>query len=284
MKIKKYHYFYVFVIFLFLLVTSVELFSDGMFMDGLLYADISRNMAEGLGSFWKPHLSYTLFDEFYEHPPLALGLQSLCFSFLGDSIYVERVYSLFTFIIVGYLIVLIWGKLTDDKNNGWIPLFFWIIISGVTWAAANNILENTMSIFVCFSVLFYFKSINNRRFLWIILSGLSLSLGVLTKSFFCLYIWSVPFFIWLFKRKRNFRQMAADTFTLILSTVLPIALLYIFVPAAKNNMLNYFNNQVLGSINNVQTVETRFAIIKRKSKICFGIPCSRLFRYITHND
>ncbi len=262
MKIEKYHYFYLFVAFLFLALTSVELFSDGMFMDGLYYADISRNMAEGLGSFWKPHFSNTLFDEFYEHPPLALGLQSLWFRVFGDSIYVERFYSLFTFIIVGYLIILIWGKLTDDKKNGWIPLFFWIIISGVTWSAANNMLENTMSIFVCLSVLFYLKSNDNRRIFWIILSGLSLSLGLLTKGFFCLYIWSLPFFFWLFKRKRNFKQMAVDTLTLISSTVMPIALLYFFVPAAQNNMLNYFNKQVLGSINNVQTVNTRFAIIR----------------------
>ncbi len=262
MKIEKHHYFYLFVAFLFLGLTSVELFSDGMFMDGLLYADMSKNMAEGLGSFWKPHLSNTLFDEFYEHPPLALGLQSLWFRFFGDSIYVERFYSLFTYIIVGYLIVLIWGKLTNDKKNGWIPLFFWIIISGVTWSAANNMLENTMSVFVCLSVFFYFKSIDNRRFFLIFLSGLSLSLGLLTKGFFCLYIWSIPFFIWLFIRKKKFNHMAVDTFLLISSTIIPIAFLYFFIPAAENNMLNYFNKQVLGSINNTQTVETRFAIVR----------------------
>ncbi len=262
MKFERHHYFYFFVVFLFLGITSIELFSDGMFMDGLLYADISRNMAEGLGTFWKPHLSNTLFSEFYEHPPLALGLQSIWFRVFGDSIYVERFYSLFTFIIVGYLVVLIWKKLTNNKKSGWMPLFFWIIISGVTWSAANNMIENTMSVFVCLSVLFYLNSIDNRRLLWIVLSGLSLSLGILTKGFFCLYIWSVPFFIWLFKRNRNFKQTATDTFILISITILPIVLLYFFVPAAQNNMLNYFNKQVLDGISSVQTVNTRFAIVR----------------------
>ncbi len=262
MKFERHHYFYFFVVFLFLGIISVELFSDGMFLDGLLYATISRNMAEGLGTFWKPYLSNTLYPEFYEHPPLALGLQSIWFRVFGDSIYVERFYSLFTFIIVGYIVVLIWEKLTEEKKNGWIPLFFWIIISGVAWSAANNMLENTMSVFVCLSVLFYLNSIDNQRFLWIVLAGLSLSLGLLTKGFFCLYIWSFPFFIWLFKRKRNFTQMATDSFILISSTILPIALLYFFIPAAQNNMLNYFNKQVLGSINNIQTVDSRFAIIR----------------------
>ena len=261
MKFKIHHYFFLFVGFLFLGIVSVELFSDGMFMDGLLYADISRNMAEGIGSFWKPHLTYGLYPEFYEHPPLAFGLQSIFFNVFGDSIYVERLYSLLTYIIVGYLITLIWGKLTRDKKTGWIPLFFWLSTSVVTWAAANNMLENTMSIFVCLSVLFYLNSFEKKRFLLLLLSGFSLFLGLLTKGFFCLYVWSVPFFMWAFMRKRSFPQMIIDSFILVAFTILPIALLFFIVPEAQNNMLSYFNKQVIGSIQNVQTVNSRFAII-----------------------
>ena len=168
---------FVFVAFLFLGIVSVELFSDGMFMDGLLYADISRNLAAGLGSFWKPHLTQTLFNEFYEHPPLAFGLQSLFFSLLGDSIYVERLYSFLTYLIVGYLIVVIWSKFTGEKRTGWMPLFLWITTSGVAWAAANNMLENTMTVFVCCAVVFYLSSLTEKRFLWMALAGISLSLA-----------------------------------------------------------------------------------------------------------
>ena len=261
MKLKTYHYFYLFVAFLFLGIVSVELFSDGMFMDGLLYADISRNMAKGLGSFWKPHLTHTLYPAFYEHPPLAFGIQSLCFNFFGDSIYVERFYSLFTFSIVGYLIVLIWDKFTQDQNTGWVPLFFWVITSGIAWAAANNMLENTMSIFVCLSFLFYLNSIQSKRFLWVILAGLTLSLGVLTKGFFCLYLWGAPLFFWLFKQKRPFFQMIIDTVIVISFTTFPILLLWFVSSDAQHNMLSYFNKQVIGSIENVRTVDTRLAIL-----------------------
>jgi hypothetical protein len=55
--------------------------------------------------------------------------------------------------------------------------------------------------------------------------------------------------------------MVTDTFTLVSATILPIALLYVSYPPAQNNMLTYFNNQVIGSINNAQTVNSRFAII-----------------------
>ncbi|MDD3741662.1 MAG: glycosyltransferase family 39 protein, partial [Bacteroidales bacterium] len=236
MKLEKHYYFYLFISFVFIGIVSFELFSDGMFMDGLMYASISHNMSEGLGSFWQPHFSNTLLNEFYEHPPLAFGLQSIWFNIFGDSIYVERLYSLFTYIVVGYLIVLIWGKLTNDRRTAWIPLSFWLITSDVIWSVSNNMLENTMTIFVCLSVLFYFKSAENKNFLWIVLSGLSLSLGLLTKGFFCLYIWSIPFFMWLFKRERTFMHMFLETIVMILSTLLPIALLYFIVPAAKNNM------------------------------------------------
>jgi len=261
MKLSLTHYFFLFVASLFLGITCVELFSDGMFIDGLLYANISRNLAEGSGSFWKPHLTYTLYNEFYEHPPLAFGLQSIFFKIFGDNIYVERFYSLFTYVIVGYLIVLIWGKLTKERKTGWIPLFLWVITGDIAWAAANNLLENTMSIFICLSLLFYLTALEKGRILWVVLAGISLFMALLTKGVFCLYLWTLPFFVWLFTRKRTFRQMIADSLMMIAFTVLPVVLLYMLIPDAKNNMLQYFTHQVIGSIQNVQTVDSRFAIM-----------------------
>jgi len=123
-------------------------------------------------------------------------------------------------------------------------------------------LENTMSIFVCLAVLFYFKSAQNNRFLWITLSALSLSLGLLTKGFFCLYIWGLPFFIWAFKRNKSPLQTSTDTIVLVLITILPIAVLYYSSAYAHNYMVTYFTKQVMGSIENVHTVDTRFAIVQ----------------------
>ncbi len=278
MILHKHHYFYLFVFFTFFGITSVDLFSDGMFLDGITYADISKNLANGEGSFWKPHYTKGLFNEFYEHPPLAFGLQSLTFMLLGDSIFTERIYSLFTFIIVGYLIVLIWKEITNNYKNGWIPLFLWISMSIVPWAAANNILENTMSIFVCMAFLFYWKSLKQYRFIWLISSGVCLSLGLLTKGFFCLYIWGVPFFIWFFLRKKSFSQMTIDTIVLISASVIPLALLYFCIPDAQHNMTTYFNKQVIGSVQNIKTVESRLEILyKFAQNAIIPITISALF-------
>ena len=103
--------FYLSVFGIILIIISPSLLSDGMFLDGLLYAVISKNLANGIGDFWHLHLTKTLSPIFFEHPPLAFGLQSLFFKILGDSIFVEKLYSFLTYVVTGIIIVKIWKKL-----------------------------------------------------------------------------------------------------------------------------------------------------------------------------
>ncbi len=42
-----------------------------MHVDGLWYATISKNLAEGFGSFWAPAFTATMAPVFNAHPPLA---------------------------------------------------------------------------------------------------------------------------------------------------------------------------------------------------------------------
>ena len=44
--------------------------------DGVEYAAIARNMAEGRGTFWKPYLSDHHWPVHYEQPPLIYGIQA----------------------------------------------------------------------------------------------------------------------------------------------------------------------------------------------------------------
>ena len=115
---------------LFLGICAPTLWSDGMFMDGLYYAAISRNLAAGLGSFWFLHFTDFSYPIFYEHPPLAMGLQSIFFYVFGDNIYVERFYAFFTFIVIAYIIHLIWGEINRKGLNylSWVPLLFLSLI------------------------------------------------------------------------------------------------------------------------------------------------------------
>ena len=257
--------FYLSVFGIILIIISPSLLSDGMFLDGLLYAVISKNLANGIGDFWHLHLTKTLSPIFFEHPPLAFGLQSLFFKILGDSIFVEKLYSFLTYVVTGIIIVKIWKKLIVNNSNqtAWLPLLLWITIPLVFWAIPNNMLENTMMIFTSLSVLFILKSFENRRFLYLFLAGLSLFGAFLCKGFVGLFTFSFIFWIFIIKRNINFKRFFIDTSVLFFSALLPLIVLYFAVPESIDNILAYINKQVVGSVQNVQTVETRFFILIR---------------------
>jgi hypothetical protein len=257
---KKQWPFYLLVLSLFIVLISPIWLADGMFLDGMLYAAVSRNMAEGLGSFWVPYYTAN-WNGFYEHPPLALGLESIFFRLLGDTIYTERIYSFSTFIITGYIIAKIWEQLTGSMREGWLPLLLWIIIPTVFWAAPNNMLENTMMIFTSLAILFYLK--RPKGFYFLFFSGLCVFLAFLSKGVFSLFVWSLPFWWWIFNDRKGWLRMITDTAVLVLFTVLPYFVIAFFDPGITNNLQTYLTNQVLGSIQNVQTVDSRFSILKK---------------------
>ena len=136
--------FWLLLIGLFLILVSNSLLTEGMFFDGVTYASISRNMAEGQGTFWNPHYTQTLYPEFRQHPPLALGMEALAFKAFGDHLWVEKAYSVLMFLLSGLLIALIWKRTTNNIRWAWLPLLFWLAMPLVTWCATNNMLENTM--------------------------------------------------------------------------------------------------------------------------------------------
>ena len=79
-----------------------RMLSHGMFLDGITYASIARNMAENYGSFWRPYYTATVYPIFYEHPPLGFWLQSWAYRLCGDSPYVEAFWG---FVVGGLMLV-----------------------------------------------------------------------------------------------------------------------------------------------------------------------------------
>lgn len=107
--------FYLTVISIFILIISPNLLSDGMFMDGVLYAIVSNNLANSQGTLW--HLNMQPVDPvFYAHPPLGFLMQSVLYKFFGNSILIERVYSILTFIITAFIIVKIWNSIVLKRE------------------------------------------------------------------------------------------------------------------------------------------------------------------------
>ena len=255
---------YYLIVLLVFMALSNELWSDGMFLDGVYYATISKNLSNGLGSFWfLPSIASS--DVFHGHPPLAMGLQSIFFSIFGDSIYIERFYSLLTFIVTGFFIHLIWEEVIGKKYSlySWVVLFFWVIIPLNSWACSNNILENTMNIFVASSVFFLIKNIRTNDLVYIMISGVCLSLAFLSKGFTGLFPLSFFFLYYLVFPSMTFKEMIRRTLLLIASTLTPFLLLYVFYPPAIDSLSEYINVQVIDSLKNVQTTNNRFSITTR---------------------
>ena len=122
-----------------------------MFLDGVTYASIARNLAQGRGRFWAPHYTDTIYPAFHEHPPLAFWLQSLWFRAFGDHWFVERAYSAAAAALIALLIVVTWRAVhavPDARNQDWLPVALWMAAPVVSWAIVGNLLETTVAVFV----------------------------------------------------------------------------------------------------------------------------------------
>lgn len=261
---QKSIYFYITVLAIFVGICSPFLFTYGMFLDGTTYAVIAKNMACGKGTFWQPCYTQTLSPVFFGHPPLSIWMESLFFRLLGTSIFVERFYSVLCIAFVGFLVVRIWNEITHETITAWFPLLVFVSFPIITWTATNNMLENMMSVFICLSVLLYLLNIRTKKYYFTILAGLSLCLGVLCKGIVAFFPWTFPFWIWLFSKRISFKQAIIDTFIIVISTLLPLILLYLFSQSAKLFFDAYLSDQLFSSVTGVrEVVYSRFLILKR---------------------
>jgi len=182
-----------------------QLIPWGMFIDGITYATISRNLSIGIGSSCLPCYTDTLWSPFYEQPPLAFILQSIFFRIGGDHYLTEKVYSLFTMLITLFLIHKTWKCLfTGIKKEqfahlSWLPVLLWLIMPKCIWAYKSNVLENTMCFFCLLSFYLWLKAMFSKQPMLVVvtsfLMALSLVAAVLTKGIPGLFPVVSPFII-----------------------------------------------------------------------------------------
>jgi 4-amino-4-deoxy-L-arabinose transferase-like glycosyltransferase len=266
---KKTLPFWILTIAFFILVIAPSLIQEGMFMDGLLYLGVSKNMAQGIGTFWEPIFSYSWHysgsDFFHEQPPLGFGLQAIFFKIFGFSIYVERLYSFLVACITAYLIFKIWNKVTQDKfkNISWLPILLWITIPISFWSIHNNILENTLSVFTLFSVLFLLNGLHakkNKNLLFIV-GGFFVFLATFTKGVPGLFPLAVIPLYYLIYRKSSFIKSILWTMIPILTVTTAYLLMLTISEGAFNSFKFYLQERLIGRINSSPTVDNRYWIL-----------------------
>ncbi len=241
------------------------LIQDGMFMDGVLYTSVAKNLGNDIGSFWFPIFSkngLAGLKTFHEHPPLAFGIQAIFFKILGNSMYTERIYSLLTAFINATLIVLIWRLIFQEnerlKSLAWFPIILWIIIPVAHWAFRHNMQENTMGAFNLFAVFWGMKAMkqNHKQYMWLLLSAVATFLASFAKGIPGFFTLTIIFAYWLATKKISFKQMIIYSL-FVFTTIVIIYGLILLNDDAFKSLSTYFNNRLLHRIVQQHTTGNR---------------------------
>ena len=250
--------------------TLPAMIQDGMFMDGQQYACVAKNLAHGKGSFWFPYLSNTWYMSgspyFMEQPPLVYYLQSIFFNLFGDSMYVERIYSLAVALLSAFLIIKIWKIFPfEDKSLhelSWVPVLCWISIPTTYWSFNNNMLENTMGLFTLIAVYAILHALikNKQVLLFLIIGGLATFCATLSKGLPGFFPLACPIFYWLaFPEKITLKKALGISIILISVTVILYYCL-LWYPPAYESLHFYISKRLLYRVANNPTVSNRFYI------------------------
>ena len=270
-SLRKINVFSVITFSVMLLLVLPDLLQHGMFMDGTQYACVAKNLANGKGTFWFPFLSESWVKSgshnFLEHPPLVYFIQSIFFKVFGDGIYTERIYCFVAMMACSFFIYRIWKVMNSENNelksNGWLPVLFWIITPSVFWAFRNNLIENTLTVFILASVYFALLAIkqDGKKYLFIIISGIFIFLATLSKGIPGLFPVIILIIYYFVLNQISLRQTIVFTLLLILVPFIIYCGLILFNENANSSLRFYFVERLMKRIESGHLVENRFTIL-----------------------
>lgn len=236
----------------------VQLVHVSMFFDGGIYASVARNLAEGRGTMWAPYFSDWLFPTFAEHPPLMFWLQAIGYSVFGDTIVVEKTFSLLNFIISALLLFQIWMRLNRDdlvvQQAFPLALFMALIAGRLNWGFANGLLDNLLAVFSLSAILLIViaceqatAAFSAKRLAILSCAGLFICLSLMTKGPVGLFPLAAPAICWLVFRRSTFPIMILDCCAVLLVILIFLAGLYSYEPSYEA-FQRYFKAQLFASL------------------------------------
>lgn len=235
---------------LFLILFILPLTRQGMFLDGVMYAAIAKNLSLGHGSLWQPFYSQTTFHVFYEHPPLAIYFQSLFFKLLGQGFGVEQLYCLL--IAIGQFALISWYWLKKENTaliHLALLLLLWLLIP-LNLKYVNNHLEGTLTLFTTLATLLLLIRTKSKS---AFLAQYFLSSIAVIIAFFCngptaFFPLAVPLIKTMIEKPRSLIDGIKKTILLAFMISLMLSLVYVLVPAALSNTLHYLQQQLFPSV------------------------------------
>lgn len=234
---------------------------DGMFSDGMLYASVSKNYAQGYGTFWEQFSSATS-SAFHEQPPLMFFLQGMFFKMLGYSMYTERIYCLIAALINAFLILRCWKIIRPASSISWLPVLFWFTMPVTFYAFINNLEECTMSVFVLAAMvhLLHALHVKQRETLHLMLAGIFILLAGLTKGIQGMFLLAAPFCWWLCMRHAGFIAMLRQSFFVAVVPLLFVLYAW-FTPEVRASFESYFSSRFVSTFAHANVTGSRVHIL-----------------------
>jgi 4-amino-4-deoxy-L-arabinose transferase-like glycosyltransferase len=133
---------------------------------------------------------------------------------------------------------------------GFIPLFLFFTLPECTKKIAYPLLDTTLALFTSFAVYFLCRAMHYGRhfFLWTVLGGLFIVMGILTKGPVGLFPLITPVIYYMVYRDPDvFRKMFSAMGILTIVLVAAICALYIYTPS-RLFFTEYLQHQVFASI------------------------------------
>ena len=234
---------------------------DGMFMDGLIYATVSKNLSQGIGTFWSPEFSATYLHDYREQLPLFFGLESIFFKVFGTAIYAERIFSFVMACLCAWLMMKTWRLIFESnealKNLEWVPVLFWITIPTVFWAYINNVEENLMAVLMMASIFFVLKAISDQRrqLVFVIIAGVFIFLCSFCKGVQGLFPVTAIMIHRLCFRNFSFGRAVWLSFLLTLVPILIYSALMLNEESA-NSIVAFVNNRYVRTFTRATSATT----------------------------
>lgn len=265
---NKYFPFWLLTITLTMFLIVSQLIQDGAFMDGMLYVSVSKNLADGIGTFWDPHFCKTYQSSFHEQPPLYFGLLALFYKVLGSSMYVERLFCFICFLITAFFIHKFWKRIytfqPHVQMNSWFPVLLWLTIPICFWAYTNFVEETLMGIFDLLAVYFLFIALFEKKqtVLNVVFAGVFVFLASLTKGPQGMFPIAAVGFYWLVKKDISLKRMLGLTLLLTLVPFLIYGILALLNEQVITSFEKYLHDRIIHTFSHKNdTTQNRFEIL-----------------------
>jgi 4-amino-4-deoxy-L-arabinose transferase-like glycosyltransferase len=253
----------VFILSIYCLLVGHKVLILGKHGDGVEYAAVARNLAEGYGSFWSPYLSDTLHPNWHEHPPLVFWIQGLFIKTFGDGPYIEGVYGFFAGLIILFLTAIFWQQVQRDFRltlaGGWWPVFLLVALPTFGYYMQTNRLAITFMILALLATLAAYRSVIADRSTigWALLCGVLTYLGFIAKGPVALFPFALPGIAWVTLRAK-FSRVFVSTVIAVITFVLILLATFYFYPDSVVFWKKFWNAQVVTSLKSIRSPQDSY--------------------------